>query len=70
MQEFFADGISCLRVNDGAGGGSRTHMPLLAADFESAASAISPLRLKNDAISISKIFYFVNIYFGNLLFMV
>ena len=34
----------------GAGGGSRTHTPLRAADFESAASAIPPLRqeiLKN-----------------------
>src|SRR5216684_7627196 len=29
----------------GAGGGSRTHTPLRATDFESAASAIPPLRL-------------------------
>ena len=28
----------------GAGGGSRTHTPLRATDFESAASAIPPLR--------------------------
>jgi hypothetical protein len=32
--------------NDGAGGGSRTHTALRPTDFESAASAIPPLRLR------------------------
>ena len=31
-------------VGGGAGGGSRTHTPLRAEDFESSASAIPPLR--------------------------
>ena len=32
------------RIRSGTGGGSRTHMPLRAPDFESSASAIPPLR--------------------------
>ena len=35
------------RSNDGAGGGSRTHTALRPTDFESAASAIPPLRRQN-----------------------
>ena len=35
-------------LKNGAGGGTRTLMPSLAPDFESSASAISPLRQRND----------------------
>jgi hypothetical protein len=40
----------------GAGGGSRTHTALRPADFESAASAIPPLRLrKSNSISVNNL---------------